>query len=98
MSETSRKMLGESVAPKTQPLKVIEATRAEKYLVCPHCNEEIHEKHVGLNEAGQDFHRDCGGIIEMPEEDLSQVAPWLRAAAEKVRDFRKAGGNIRDLF
>jgi hypothetical protein len=98
MSETAKRMLGESTVPKTQPLKVIEATRAEKYLVCPHCNEEIHEKHTGLNEAGQDIHRDCGGVIEMPETDLSQVAPWLRASVQAVRDFRKSGGNIRDLL
>lgn len=98
MSDTAKRMLGESVTPQTQPLKVIEATRAEKYLVCPHCNAEIHEKHVGMNESGQDFHRDCGGVIEMPETDLSTVAPWLQAAAQAVRDYRKAGGNIRDLM
>ena len=91
-------MLGESVAPKAHPLKVIEATRPVKYLVCPHCNEEIHEKHIGLNEAGQDFHRDCGGIIELPETDVSEIAPWLRASVQLVRDYRKAGGNIRDLM
>lgn len=98
MSETSRRMLGESVGDKNQPLKVIEATRPVTYWVCPHCNEEIHEKHTGINESGQDYHRDCGGIIVLPEQDLSQVAPWLQAATQAVKDFRAKGGNIRDLL
>lgn len=98
MSNTSKRILGEAVQPKATPLKVIEASRAEKYLVCPHCNVEIYEKHTGMNESGQDFHRDCGGIIVMPEQDLSDVAPWLRAAAQAVRDYKKSGGNIRDLM
>ncbi len=98
MSNTSKRILGESVDPKTQPKKVIEATRPVTYWVCPHCNQEIHEKHTGINEAGQDFHRDCGGIIELPEEDISKIAPWLQASVQAVRDFRKAGGNIRDLL
>jgi len=95
-----RKMLGESVEqPKpfvAAPLKkVIEADRPVTYQVCPHCNQEIFEKHTYIDgdfRSGEyvERHSDCGGAIEMPESDLSEVAGWLRGPAEEARTRHQA--------
>ena len=92
-------MLGESITDqkcatgdKDKPLKVIEAERPEKYLVCPHCNTEIFEKHTYSDDRGITMrHRDCGGAIEFPETPLDEIASWLRPSVEKARADRKAG-------
>jgi hypothetical protein len=66
MSTTAKKMIGESVsADKTTPLPVIQDTKPMTILRCPHCQEEIHEKH-SYHENGKDFHSDCGGAIKFP--------------------------------
>ena len=67
-------MLGES----SEPLPVIETTKSMRCLVCPHCKQEIHEKHSYMDEAGIDHHTDCGGAIKWPPTDWSKVAPEWR--------------------
>ena len=46
--------------------------RPEYYDVCPHCKEEIYEKHEYTEDGGKTWrHSDCGGMIYRPEtEDL----------------------------
>ena len=60
------------------PKPVIIAQRTEDYWKCPHCNEEIHEKHT-FDDKGVTFHSDCGGAIQLPPYDWSQVSPEWRA-------------------
>ena len=57
---------------------VIVASRSVSYWKCPHCGEEIHEKHV-FDDKGVTFHSDCGGPIELPPTDWSQISPEWRA-------------------
>jgi len=82
-----RQLLEEDV----KPLKVKQGTREERYEICPHCNQEILEKHIYLGEDGFFHHSDCGGPFESKPPDLSQVPGWLRPYCEKARDpeFRK---------
>lgn len=72
MSAVVKRILGESVGDKETVLPVIEASRPVTYLVCPHCQQEIHEKHTWID---GDFmsgnyverHSDCGGAIQLPK-------------------------------
>jgi len=96
-SNTARRMLGESVGtPKPfarAPIKkVIEANRPVTYQVCPHCNQEIFEKHTYIDgdfASGEyvERHSDCGGAIEMPEtkHDLAPEWKFLEAGADEHR-------------
>ena len=101
-SNTARRMLGESVeAPKpfvSAPLKkVVEASRPVTYQVCPHCNQEIFERHTYIDGdfmSGEyvERHSDCGGAIEMPETDYALAPEWqfLRDGAEESKARHKA--------
>jgi len=99
ISKTAKMMLGESVQDtldesKDTPLKVIEATRPETYQVCPHCKQEIFEKHVYSDDRGVTMrHSDCGGAIEMPESKvpIEEIATWLRPAIARARANKAAG-------
>lgn len=64
MNPLLKRVLGES----QEPLEVIEAERKEIYDVCPHCQQEIHEKHVYFQGESheQAFHSDCKGPIVWP--------------------------------
>ena len=73
MSPVIRQVLGESA----EPLPVIETTRAVKVLQCPHCQQEIHEKHVYVQE-GVDYHSDCRKPIRMPAPDPASIPDWLK--------------------
>lgn len=76
---------------KDQVMKVIEATRAEKYMVCPHCKQEIFEKHTYSPDRGiTTVHSDCGGKIEFPEPDY-EVASWLKPFVDQVKAKKAAG-------
>ena len=65
----------------TQPLPVVIAHRPVTFWQCPHCHQEIHEKHLFYeNEVAH--HSDCGGAVELPEMDWSEVSPEWRALLE----------------
>lgn len=94
-SPTVRRMLGESARTpdpaKDQPKTVIEATRPTTYHVCPHCHQEIYEKHTYSEDNGlTERHSDCGGRIEWPEQPLESYSePW-RSMLAKTRAERNA--------
>lgn len=71
----------ESDAGLNEVKPVIKGTRQIEVLMCPHCQQEILEKHMYW-EAGVDRHRDCGGAIQMPPFDWSTVSPEWRALLE----------------
>ena len=60
--------LTESVKPIIKQDKVIPGGM----LVCPHCNQEIYEKHT-YREGDVDYHTDCKGAIEFPPPDESVI-------------------------
>lgn len=76
MTPIARRMLGEGL---DEPRQVLVKQRPVDYHVCPHCNQEIHEKGVYENDDGILRHRSCGGAIQMPPVDWSQVRPEWRA-------------------
>lgn len=89
-----RQMLGEAKAvdpSKNEPRKVIEAQRPVTYHVCPHCQQEIFEKHTYSEDNGlTERHSDCGGVIEWPELPLDSIWAPLRPFVEKTRLDREA--------
>jgi len=79
MNPIIKRVLGESVESKDSPLPVIEDTRPARFFRCPHCQQEIHEKHDYVDESGQTRHRECGGAFKWPPFDWSTVSPAWRA-------------------
>jgi hypothetical protein len=85
----------ESSTSKDVPMLVVEATRPQKYDVCPHCQQEIFERHTYIE---GDFmsgnyterHSGCKGAIKWPEQPLDNVVSWLRPYVEKTRALRQS--------
>lgn len=64
-----------------EPKMIIEAFKPVKCWVCPHCRQEIHEKHTFM-EGKQEFHSDCKGALLRPPYDWTGVDPKWRALLE----------------
>ena len=86
MNVLIKRLLGESVAApsKDVPMPIIEKTRPETYDVCPHCQQEIFEKHTYIDgdyASGNyvERHSDCGGALKRKPTDWSQVSPEWRS-------------------
>lgn len=62
---------------KSTPLPVIVDSRPVEFHRCPHCQQEIYEKHI-YEENGVDYHSDCKGAIKLPPTDWSKVSPEWR--------------------
>lgn len=63
-------------------------------MICPHCEQEIHEKHT-YSENGKDFHSDCGGMIEFPApsaEDQAYFQQHWGGALDTILGKDEAGG------
>jgi hypothetical protein len=69
------------------PVKdVVIDSRPVEFWRCPHCQEEIHEKHTYTQE-GVDYHADCGGPIKPPPTDWSKISPeWRELLRPYVKD------------
>jgi hypothetical protein len=85
MSTLAKQLIGESAALNQEtlkvPKKIIEATRTETFWECPHCHQEIHEKHTFM-EGEQEFHSDCKGALIRPPYDWSTVDQKWRTLLE----------------
>lgn len=57
-------------------------------IICPHCNQEIYEKHTFYKD-GVDYHSDCGGAIEFPGPTDEQIATIERAWGMRYYRDRK---------
>lgn len=57
-----------------KPVIVREISEPRKAWVCPHCDQEILEKHMHKNASGNMMHTDCQGEIELPGETPEQHA------------------------
>lgn len=75
MNPTVKQMLGES----REARPVIVKQRSVDYQVCPHCNEEIHEKSLYMAEGSTAWQHTCGGLVELPPPDYSNLHPMWRA-------------------
>jgi hypothetical protein len=64
-----------------EPLPVIIDSKPVEFWRCPHCKQEIYEKHM-YYENGVDYHSDCKGPIKMPPTDWSKIDPQWRAALQ----------------
>lgn len=68
----------DTAVDKRTPKPVIIDSRPVEYWRCPHCQQEIHEKHTYVHE-GIEYHSDCKGAIIPPPYDWSKVDPKWRA-------------------
>jgi hypothetical protein len=68
-------------AAKDVPTPVIVDSKPQEIFRCPHCKDEIHEKHTYVEE-GIERHSDCGGAIQWPPTDWSKIDPQWRALLE----------------
>ncbi len=80
---------------KAEPLPVIVDSKPIEFWRCPHCKEEIHEKHM-FYENGVDYHRDCGGALKLPPTDWTKVSPEWRALLEPyIKETRGDTGTAK---
>ena len=89
MDKDLEKMIVETVEGffNSAPMKMIEqGTRPDYYDVCPHCKEEIYERHEYTEDGGLTWrHSECKGLIERKEDPLESFAEWLRPSIEEYR-------------
>ena len=76
-------MIGESQEPPKEPKQVL--LREKSYTVwwCPHCDQEIFEKHSYAADP-ENFmtshvmiHSDCGGAFIPPKAKRNEIPDWL---------------------
>lgn len=77
----SRLTESEVPAPKPTPLPIIQDTRPQTFWRCPHCKQEIFEKHTYC-EDGVDYHTECKQPIKFPPTDWSKIDPAWRKLLE----------------
>jgi uncharacterized C2H2 Zn-finger protein len=56
-------------------------SRPEYFHRCPHCNEEIYERHEYTEDGGKTWrHSDCGGLIEFykTKEEIEETERFLK--------------------
>jgi len=94
MDKDLQKLITETVDKifQSAPMKMVEqGTRPEYYDICPHCKEEIYERHEYTEDGGTTWrHSGCGGLIDRKEEPLDTFVEWLRPGIEEARDQKKA--------
>lgn len=79
MNRLIQEALGSSRQYESAPPKpVIEDTRPVKFYRCPHCQQEIFEKHDYVDQQGQTRHRECGGAFNWPPIDPNSLSPEWR--------------------
>ncbi len=100
MDKDLKKMINE-VLDKTfadAPEKLVErGIREIQYDICPHCKQEIYEKHEYTEDGGVTWrHSDCKGLISRPETPMEQISrewrPFIAAAQQQRKQARKALG------
>lgn len=67
-------------------------SRPQEFDICPHCKEEIYEKHTYTEDGGKTFkHSDCGKTIEYPETG-DKIPDWLTPSIQL--ELSKLNGNL----
>lgn len=59
-----------------KPVIVREVNEPRTAWICPHCDQEILEKHIYQNSAGREVHSDCQGEIRTPDPSEEQRRSW----------------------
>lgn len=87
MKSVVKQVIGEA-ASRNEVKPVVVKTRQVEYHVCPHCDQEIFEKHTFID---GDFmgehverHSDCGGAIKFPPVDVSPAWKSLLSKTLKL--------------
>lgn len=72
------------------PEKLVErGIREIQYDICPHCKQEIYEKHEYTEDGGVTWrHSDCKSVISRPETPLEQINRGLRPYVAEARQQR----------
>ena len=56
--------------------KIMRGTREENFDICPHCKQEIYEKHEYTEDGGKTWrHSDCKGLIQRLDENVAGLPP-----------------------
>ena len=73
------------------PERLVERGIREIYYdICPHCKQEICEKHEYTEDGGITWrHSECKGLIARPETPLEQISTGLRPYVKEARQIRK---------
>lgn len=68
--------------PAKNEVRMVEVKqRPVDFEVCPHCQQEIYERHTYTDEDGTERHSDCDGAIKRPEP--TNVPEWLKPFMHK---------------
>lgn len=68
-----------------QILPVLQRPATHTEMVCPHCQDVIYEKHLAHDfDRDASIHRDCGGLVALPDTDWSTIAPEWRATLQSA--------------
>jgi hypothetical protein len=68
--------------PAKNEVRMVEVKqRPVDFEVCPHCQQEIYERHTYTDEDGTERHSDCDGAIKRPEP--TNVPDWLKPFMHK---------------
>ena len=108
MDKALKKIIDETIQDYfNNPAKMIEkGIRQETYEVCPHCKQEIYEKHEYTDDGGKTWrHSDCKGLIVRPPLKPSELAAWekflnplseseLPLSGEKKYSKQEPGGQM----
>lgn len=93
MDKDLKKIVNETVQEFFQeaPEQLVERGIREMYYdVCPHCKQEIMEKHEYTEDGGTTWrHSECKGLISRPETPLEQLSDGLKPYVKEARQMRK---------
>jgi len=90
ITETISKVIAE------QSNLIQEGSRPQEFDICPHCKDEIYEKHTFSEDGGKTFkHSDCGNVIEYPETG-DKIPNWLQSSVNqnKLKESDTIDGHL----
>src|SRR5512137_1151861 len=94
MDKETKQLIQESVEKffKEAPEKLVErGVREIYYDICPHCKQEILERHEYTEDGGVTWrHSECKGLIARPSTPLEEVSDWLRPYVKEAQEERDA--------
>ena len=93
MDKELKKIIKESVDKvfEDAPEKMIErGTREIYYDICPHCKNEIYERHEYTEDGGITWrHSGCKGLISRPQTPLENISDWILPFVKEYQDNRQ---------
>ena len=76
--------------------KIMRGSREENFDVCPHCKQEIYEKHEFTEDGGKTWrHSDCKGLIQrFDENSIDENVAGLPPSGEEKYNKQEPGGTM----